>query len=56
MTIKIKDSTIESSSCEKLSDATIDSNIADLCRETSQNIHALSTVASYITFDKKEHF
>ena len=59
VTIKIKDSPIESSDSEKLLGVTIDSklsfddHITILCRKTSQKLHALSRVASYMSFDKK---
>ena len=62
MTTKIKDSTIESFNSEKLQAVTVDSNfsfdnrITDLGRKTSQKIHELSRVASYMTFHKNEHF
>ena len=59
-TIKIKASAIESSNSEKLLGVTIDSklsfddHITILCRKTSQKLHALSRVASYMSFDKKK--
>ena len=59
VTIKVKESTIESSNSEKLLGVTIDSklsfddHITILCRKTSQKLHALSRVASYMSFDKK---
>ena len=59
VTIKIKESAIESSNSEKLLGVTIDSklsfddHITILCRKTSQKLHALSRVASYMSFDKK---
>ena len=62
VTIKISDSTIESSKSEKFLGATIGSNfsfdnhIIDLCRHTSQRIHTLSGVANYMAFDKNEYF
>ena len=57
--IKIKESAIESSSSQKLLGVTIDNklsfddHITTLCRKTSQKLHALSRVASYMSFDKK---
>ena len=60
--IKIKESTIESSNSEKLLGVTIDSklsfddHITNLCRKTSQKLHALSRVANYLNFDKKGFF
>ena len=59
VTIKIKESAIESSNSEKLLGVTIDSklsfddHITILCRKASQKLHALSRVASYMSFDKK---
>ena len=59
VTIKIKESAIESSNSGKLLGVTIDSklsfddHITILCRKTSQKLHALSRVASYMSFDKK---
>ena len=59
VTIKIKESAIESSNSEKLLGVTInsklsfDDHITILCRKTSQKLHALSRVASYMSFDKK---
>ena len=60
MSIQIKDSTIEKSKKENTgvnadSNFSLDNHVArqHLCRKTSQNIHALSKVASYIAFDKK---
>ena len=59
VTIKIKESAIESSNSEKLLGVTIDSklsfddHITILCRKTSQKLHALSRVATYMSFDKK---
>ena len=59
VTIKIKESAIESSNSEKLLGVTIDNklsfddHITILCRKTSQKLHALSRVASYMSFDKK---
>ena len=59
VTIKIKESAIESSNSEKLLGVTIDSklsfdnHITTLCRKTSQKLHALSRVASCMSFDKK---
>ena len=59
VTTKIKGSAIESSNCEKLLGVTIDSklsfddHITNLCRKTSQKLHALSRVASRMSFDKK---
>ena len=59
--IKIKESAIESSSSEKLLGVTIDNklsfddHITTLCRKTSQKLHALSRVASYMSFDKKNN-
>ena len=59
-TIKIKASAIESSNSEKLLGVTIDSklsfddHITILCRKTSQKLHALSKVASYMSFDQKK--
>ena len=56
---KIKGSAIKSSNSGKLLGVTIDSklsfndHIADLCRKTSQKLHALSSVASHMSFDKK---
>ena len=56
----MKDSTIENSKKENTgvnadSNFSLDNHVArqHLCRKTSQNIHALSKVASYIAFDKK---
>ena len=60
VTIKIKESAIESSNSEKLFGVTIDSKLSSddhitiLCRKTSQKLHALSKVASYMSFDKKK--
>ena len=60
--IKIKKSAIESSNSEKLLGVTIDRKlsfddyITNLCRKTSQKLHALSRVASYTSFDKKGLF
>ena len=60
VTINIKESAIASSNSEKLLGVTIDSklsfydHIINLCRKTSQSIHALSRVASYMCFDKKK--
>lgn len=63
MTVKIKNSTIESSKSEKLLGKNMDSNfsfnnhITDLCREMSQNSHALPRIVGYMTFDKNnKHF
>ena len=62
VTINIKESAIASSNSEKLLGVTIDSklsfydHIINLCRKTSQSIHALSRVASYMCFDKKKGF
>ena len=59
VTIKIKESAIESSNSEKLLGVTIDSklsfddHITILCRKASQKLHALSRVASFMSFDKK---
>ena len=59
VTIKIEESAIESSNSEKLLGVTIDSklsfddHITILCRKTSKKLHALSRVASYVSFDKK---
>ena len=59
VTIKIKESAIESSNSEKLLGVTIDSklsfddHITILCHKASQKLHALSRVASYMSFDKK---
>ena len=59
ITIKIKESAIESSNSENLLGVTInsklsfDDHITILCRKTSQKLHALSRVASYMSFDKK---
>ena len=61
VTIKIKESAIESSNSEKLLGVTIDSklsfddHITILCRKTSQKLHALSRVASYMSFGKKKN-
>ena len=61
VTIKIKGSAIESSNSEKLV-VTIDSKlsfndyITNLCCKTSQKLHALSRVASHMSFDKEEFF
>ena len=58
-TIKIKESAIESSNNEKLLGVTIESklpfddHITILCRKASQNLHALSRVAIYMSFGKK---
>ena len=51
VTIKIKESATESSDSEKLLGVTKDSKLS--FDKTSQKIHALSRVASYISFDKK---
>ena len=62
VTIKIKESAIESSNSEKLLGVTIDSklsfddHITILCRKTSHKLHALSRVAIYMSFDKKRIF
>ena len=59
--IKIKGSAIESSNSEKLLGVTIDSKllfddrITILCRKTSQKLHALSRVASHMSFNKKKN-
>ena len=59
VTIKVKESAIESSNSEKLPGVTIDSKLAFddritiLCRRTSQKLHALSRVASFESFEKK---
>ena len=59
VTIEIKESAVESSNSEKLLGVTIDSklsfddHITILCCKTSQKLHALSRVASYMSFDKK---
>ena len=55
----MKESAIESSNSEKLLSVTIDSKLSSddhitiLCRKTSQKLHALSRVASFMSFDKK---
>ena len=56
--IKIKGSAIESSNSKKLlgvidSKLSFDDHIINLCRKTSQKLHALSRVASHMSFDKK---
>ena len=62
VTIKIKESAIESSNSEKLLGVTIgnklsfDDHITNLCRKTSQKLHALSRVVSHMSFVKKELF
>ena len=62
VTIKIKGSTIESSNSEKLQGVTIDSklsfddHIINLCRKTSQKLHALSRVASRMSFKEKKNY
>ena len=62
VTIKIKESAIESSNSEKLLGVTIDSKLSPddpitiLCPKTSQKLHTLSGVASYMSFDKKQLF
>ena len=62
VTIKIKESAIESSSSETLFGVTIDSKLSfddlmtNLCHKRSQKIHALSKVACYMNFDKKGFF
>ena len=59
ITIKIKEFAIESSNSEKLLGVTIDTklsfddHITILCCKTIQKLHALSRVASYMSFDKK---
>ena len=59
ITIKTKRSAIESSNSEKLLGVTIDSKlsfddrITILCRKISQKLHALSRVASHMSFNKK---
>ena len=59
VTIKIKESAIESSNSEKFWDVTGErklsfyDQITNLCHNTSQKFHALSRVASYLCFDKK---
>lgn len=61
MTVKIKNSTIESFKSEKLLGKNMDSNfsfnnhITDLCREIYS--HALPRIVSYMTFGKNnKHF
>ena len=62
VTIKIKESAIESSNSRKLLSVTIDSklslddHITVLCRKTSQELHALSRVASHMSFNKIKEF
>ena len=56
--IKIKGSAIESSNSKKLlgvidSKLSFDDHIINLCGKTSQKLHALSRVASHMSFDKK---
>ena len=61
VTIKIKESAIESSNSEKLLGVTLysklsfDDHITILCRKTSRKLHALSRVASYMSFDQKKN-
>ena len=62
VTIKIKESAVESPNSEKRLDVTIDSKlsfddcITNLCSKTSQKIHALSRVGIYLSFVKKDSF
>ena len=59
VSVNVRGSTIESSSCEKLLGIFIDSNftfeyhINRICRKTSQKLHALSRISKYISGDKK---
>ena len=58
--IKIKRSAIESSNSKKLlgvidSKLSFDDHITNLCRKTSQKLHALSRVASHMSFNKKKN-
>ena len=59
VSLNVRDTTIESSSCEKLLGIFIDSNftleyhINRICRKTSQKLHALSRISKYISGDKK---
>ena len=60
--LKIEKSAIECSSSKKLLGVTVDNklsfdcHIAYLYRKKSQKLHALSRVASYTSFDKREFF
>ena len=57
--MKIKESAIEYSYSEILLGVTIDiklpfdDHFTNICSKTSQKLHALSRVASYMSFDKK---
>ena len=59
VSLNVRGSTTESSSCEKLLGIFIDSNftfeyhINRICRKTSQKLHALSRISKYISGDKK---
>ena len=58
VSLNVRGSTIESSSCEKLLGIFIDSNLTfeyhinRICRKTSQKLHALSRISNYISGDK----
>ena len=60
--MKIKESAIEYSYSEILLGVTIDiklpfdDHFTNICSKTSQKLHALSRVASYMSFDKKGFF
>ena len=62
VTIKIKESAIESSNSETPLGVTIDSKLSfndkntNLCGKIIQNLHVLSSVAIYMSFDKKMIF
>ena len=59
VSLNVRGSTTESSSCEKLLGIFIDSNftfeyhINRICRKTSQKLHAFSRIPKYISGDKK---
>ena len=60
--IKIKESAIESSNSEKRLGVTMhsklsfDDRITILCHKTSQKLHALLRVASFMSLTRKEFF
>ena len=62
VSLNVRGSTIESSSCEKLLGIFIDSNftfeyhINRICPENSQKLHALSRISKYISGDKKVYY
>ena len=62
VTIKIKESAIESSNREKTLSLTIDrklsfnDRITNLCHKVSQTLQGLSRIANYMSFDKKGFF